>query len=568
MISQGSVSAIVVSYYTGEAIFLCLDSLLSEGVDEIVLINNGNSKADVERLSRYNKKIKFIDSGGNIGFSRACNLGAKNASGDILLFINPDCVLLPNSLSELLVTLNSSESIFMVGGCHLNPDGSYQKTSARNLLSLKSLFCGINLPKPEEVTEVPAITGALMMMKKSAFAMVGGFDESYFLHFEDLEMCRNVKNSGGRIVLNPKARVLHFKSTSNVGSLFILQCKLKSIYNYFAKTSKVLGLLVSAVFALNWLAKKPLGLLKKEFEKNILLTKLSILGNLAENNESVNKDKILITGASTPTGLAVIKSLFAEGYEVYAFTRRIGLLQEITSKKIKWIGADISKGFGDIISEADVLISISPIWIMAELVDYIDNLGIKRVVALSSTSAQTKIDSDNSDDVKLAEKLVKSEQKITEKCRELGINLTIIRPSMIYGYGLDKNISEIAVFLKRYKIFPFYKNGIGKRQPVHVDDIASAVVKSICSNESYGKTYSLGGSDIYSYKDMVDKIARDNSLSYFSLNLPFLPKLLKMLSKNKKAAIIERMADDMIFDNSAANKDFGYSPQTKRDFKL
>src|SRR5690606_18968949 len=93
-------------------------------------------------------------------------------------------------------------------------------------------------PMPSEASAVGAVSGALMMMRRTDFVMVGGFDEEYFLHVEDVDLCRRVEEAGGKVVFQPGALAMHMRSTSDAPADFITQHKLRSFARYFQKFAR------------------------------------------------------------------------------------------------------------------------------------------------------------------------------------------------------------------------------------------------------------------------------------------------------------------------------------------
>ena len=252
------VSLVVVTYYTGPALWKCLKAAVKQ-VDEVIIVNNGNGAKTVNRLIRFcdgNVKARLIDGHGNIGFASACNLGAFNSQHDLLMFLNPDAILHLNTVDRLRVCLLRLPAMSVVGARLLNESGTEQRGGRRGKLTLwsalvslsglcrlekfSSLFANMHWEKqalPKQPIEVHSISGACMMFRKLGYETLGGFDEKYFLHVEDLDICRVVKSSNGKVVFVPDAEVTHIGSTSRVGVLAVNWHKSKGLIRYFAKFS-------------------------------------------------------------------------------------------------------------------------------------------------------------------------------------------------------------------------------------------------------------------------------------------------------------------------------------------
>jgi GT2 family glycosyltransferase len=258
------VSAIVVSYNTGETLLECLAALENEpAVDEIVLVNNGNPVEMLERVEdgyAKSRKLKITGGGVNRGFAAGVNLGVAAASGDRLLVINPDAVLQPGAVAALEAAAEGAAEPAIVGGKIYGTDGREQRGGRRRRLTMRSAaatflgmgwlrainpaFVNINRngePEPEGPVPMDAVSGALMYMSASSFRRLGGFDEGYFMHVEDLDLCRRAEADGGSVIYTPHASALHFGATSDAPSLFVEKHKGAGLSRYFLKFAETPG---------------------------------------------------------------------------------------------------------------------------------------------------------------------------------------------------------------------------------------------------------------------------------------------------------------------------------------
>ena len=258
------VSAVVVSFNTGACLFDCLAALEADpGVAEVVLVNNGNPIETLERVDdAYGKspKVKVIGGGQNRGFAAGVNLGAASATGDRLLVINPDAVLQPGSIPAFERAMAGAAEPAIVGGKIFGADGVEQRGGRRRRLTMRSAaatflglswlrainpaFMSINRhtePEPAGPVPMDAVSGALMYMSASSFRRLGGFDEGYFLHVEDLDLCRRAEADGGSVIYTPHASALHFGATSDAPSLFVEKHKGAGFNRYFRKYAETPG---------------------------------------------------------------------------------------------------------------------------------------------------------------------------------------------------------------------------------------------------------------------------------------------------------------------------------------
>jgi N-acetylglucosaminyl-diphospho-decaprenol L-rhamnosyltransferase len=250
-----TMSVIVVSYHSGPSLDLCLQALLAcDTCHEIVLVNNGNPDLVLEglrTLARHNPKLTLIHGHGNIGFGQGCNLGAGQSRGDILVFVNPDCIIDPQCLAAFDDALASHPNA-LLGGALRNVDGSEQRGARRGELTLWSAFvsfAGLGRPGIEagiwrdfnrnreaplhDIEAVPVVSGALMAITRARFAALGGFDPHFFLHVEDIDLCKRAAATGMAVLLVPKASALHIGGTSATTSWALARAKIASFFYYF-----------------------------------------------------------------------------------------------------------------------------------------------------------------------------------------------------------------------------------------------------------------------------------------------------------------------------------------------
>lgn len=199
------ISAVIVTFNSQKTIKECIDSILTlnPGVEIIVFDNNSSDKT-CSVVKSFGKNVVLIESDDNLGFGKGNNRAAKAASGDYLIFLNPDTKLVtPRGFDILVKTLRNNKSFGLVGPKLLYPDGKTRKT-VRNLPTVFGAFEEYILgrkgaydfytPDCSSLCEVESIVGACMAIKKDLFDKVGGFDERYFLYYEDLQLCKDVRN--------------------------------------------------------------------------------------------------------------------------------------------------------------------------------------------------------------------------------------------------------------------------------------------------------------------------------------------------------------------------------------
>ncbi|MCI4645111.1 MAG: glycosyltransferase family 2 protein [Hyphomonadaceae bacterium] len=237
-------SALVVSYRTGLRLRDCLHALKSDPeVDEIVLVDNGNPPEDMAWIEDFASRagwLNLIRPGENLGFGKACNLAAHAAGGELLVFVNPDAMIRRGSVSALWAAGHDQPSPWLVGGRIFGVDGVEQRGCRRRELSWATALGLVRWTLEREAPPVgpvpmPVISGAFFAMLKADFLGLGGFDEGYFLHVEDVDLCRSVRVAGGAVLYQPLAGVLHYGATSDAPSQTVARHKADSLAFYFRK---------------------------------------------------------------------------------------------------------------------------------------------------------------------------------------------------------------------------------------------------------------------------------------------------------------------------------------------
>jgi N-acetylglucosaminyl-diphospho-decaprenol L-rhamnosyltransferase len=263
-VKVSTVSAIVVSYNTGEVLFDCLAALhVDPAISEIMLVNNGNPVEVLERVEDAygaNGRMKIVGGGVNRGFAAGVNLGASQAHGDWYLIVNPDAVLQPGSVEALQSALAGAADPAVAGGRIYGEDGKEQRGGRRRSLTMRSAaatflgmgwlkafnpgFVNINRndePQPDGPVPMDAVSGALMFLSRESFERLGGFDEGYFLHVEDLDLCRRAEADGGSVIYTPLASALHVGGSSDAPALEVERHKGAGLNRYFRKFAETPG---------------------------------------------------------------------------------------------------------------------------------------------------------------------------------------------------------------------------------------------------------------------------------------------------------------------------------------
>ena len=258
IVTVENVSVITVSFRTGPVLERCIHSFLAASdVLEVIIVDNGNPEPEretLERIAASDSRVLLVRPGRNLGFASACNLGASKASGTFLAFANPDLEIPPGTFGTVRSAFGQHPDAWICGGHLLGPDGREQQGGRREvytpwrslveLLRLDRLFPShpyfrrLHLLDEEpilKVAEVPTVSGAFMVLPRDAFYRLGGWDDRFFLHMEDVDLCLRTLKMGGKVLYCGPAPVHHHGSTSDVSGIFVEWHKTVSTGYYFRK---------------------------------------------------------------------------------------------------------------------------------------------------------------------------------------------------------------------------------------------------------------------------------------------------------------------------------------------
>lgn len=246
------ISVIMVSYMTGPALHQAIRAVMNDkDIFELILVDNGNTVAARQSIAKVVEKhdnIRLLQGHGNIGFGKACNYGAKLARGEFFLFLNPDALIEKGAARKLANSGKILTAPWIAGGLLKDVNGQEQRGGRRGRLTPSSAIVSFSPlhklpflksihresdPLPAGPQSYATVSGACLMMDRQSFDTVGGFDENYFLHVEDIDLCKRVREAGGEVCFVPSATVMHYGSTSQVGRQRVEWEKLKGFTRYF-----------------------------------------------------------------------------------------------------------------------------------------------------------------------------------------------------------------------------------------------------------------------------------------------------------------------------------------------
>ncbi len=251
------ISLVMVVYRTGPALKESIQRVLADPLtDEFVIVDNGSTSEEmqwIDAAAARDDRVTVLRGQDNVGFARGANMGARASHGRVVVFINPDAFLQDGCLASLAAGVAIGPWPCLVGARVLNPDGTEQRGARRGEVTpVTTLFSLLRLshhmaalrrfeihhetdPTPDGRLRVPTISGAGFAMTRVDFDRIDGFDEGYFLHVEDIDLCWRVRRMGGAVWFDPGATVIHLGSTSRTHPVKVEFWKGVGLVRYFRK---------------------------------------------------------------------------------------------------------------------------------------------------------------------------------------------------------------------------------------------------------------------------------------------------------------------------------------------
>jgi nucleoside-diphosphate-sugar epimerase len=268
--------------------------------------------------------------------------------------------------------------------------------------------------------------------------------------------------------------------------------------------------------------------------------------------DSAGMSTVLVFGASGAIGHFLLPRL-APDHCILPVSR---------SPRPGWVRADLA----DVSAEwpdAEIALSLGPLDAFAAWLDRNGCHGLRRVVAMSSMSAESKCASPDPAERALAERLRSAEGTLMRVASARDIAWTIFRPTLIYGAGSDRSLAPIARFARRWRLLPIPFPAGGLRQPVHARDLAEAVLAVLANPATFGKTYELGGGERLRFDAMLWRLQR--AAPGFVLPVPVPLPALRLLARLRPGirvtpGSLRRLRQQLLADHTAATRDFGYAP--------
>ena len=208
--TRGTISVVVVNFRTPDLTAEAVRSALAEReVVEAIVVDNGSGDGSVEQLGKTLSGLaaRLVPSEVNSGFGAGANRGAAVARGDMLFFLNSDAILMPGSIGRMLQSFGPG--IGAVAPLVLGPDGRTPQADAFGSFPSPRTLVFRTKRRPEHIRDPDWVSGVALLVQRSTFEQIGGFDDSYQMYLEDVDLCRRIRQAGWTVRRARDATVVH-----------------------------------------------------------------------------------------------------------------------------------------------------------------------------------------------------------------------------------------------------------------------------------------------------------------------------------------------------------------------
>ncbi len=277
----------------------------------------------------------------------------------------------------------------------------------------------------------------------------------------------------------------------------------------------------------------------------------------------------LVFGGSGLVGAQLLRQLHAEGVQADAITRNMAPPADLAGLARWHVGGafDLHRGQGPW-PDAATLLSTGPLAGLAGWLERVQPESLTRLVALGSTSERSKRSSPDPDERALAENLRLAEQRVIAWCERQAVAWTLLRPTLIWGEGRDRNISRVAALARSRKTLPLPAFATGRRQPIRSRDVAAALRAALRQPGSAGKVLDLPGGEVLRYDEMVQRIVTAVAPSTTLLRVPsWIARPGIRLARRCQwiepafEAMLMRMGEDLVYDDAPMRTFLALSPE-------
>lgn len=271
--------------------------------------------------------------------------------------------------------------------------------------------------------------------------------------------------------------------------------------------------------------------------------------------------RALVFGGSGAIGRGVLARLLAAGWQVEALSRT----RQVNAPGLHWQLGGFER-LPELPARCDAIFSCGPLdrfshWYRAATID------CPRVIAFGSTSDVTKHAASDPGERELAGRLRDAGERVFAAAADRDASATLLRPTLIYGAGSDRNLGRIVALARRTGVFVLPSDAIGRRQPVLADDLAAAAVSAVDAPAAAGQAFALPGGETLPYRDMVARTLAALAPAPRLVSVPPAVFALALRAAHATGRLqglppgaVARMREDLVFDAGPARAAFGYAP--------
>ena len=274
---------------------------------------------------------------------------------------------------------------------------------------------------------------------------------------------------------------------------------------------------------------------------------------------------VVVLGASNMIATGLMERLAAAGVPTLAVARReLSLPAGVESARV-----DFEAEEPWTVPPGAAVVSILPLALLASALPRLE--GARSIIAIGSTSLFSKADSDDAKDRATARKLERAEAALANWCGREGVAWTVLRPTLVYDGFSDRNIARMIRLVRRTRVLPIARPSSGLRQPIHADDIATAILGSLDNPRAAGRAFNIAGGEVLTYRAMAERVFRSQGLvpRFIVLPVSWLRFAFGLAARARLvretgfgSAVFARMNQDLVFDVADGLEILGYAPRS------
>jgi len=264
---------------------------------------------------------------------------------------------------------------------------------------------------------------------------------------------------------------------------------------------------------------------------------------------------VLVSGATSQIGRFLLPRLVAQGLPVRALSRHAHAAQD----GVEWQVGDM-RALPAPVQRLQAIVSFAPLDAWGDWLAGQSRAPADRIIVTSSMSVVTKQSSTQADEQALVALLQRGERNLAAQAERLGMQWTVLRPTLVYGAGIDRSLTPFVARARRTRVFPI-PMAHGMRQPVHADDIAQAVLAALQRDAAAGQTLQIGGGERLDYQRMFQRVHASIGTATVPLYLPRAALRLLAAAVPRARGPVSRLEQDLVADNTALTTLLGVRPR-------